>query len=163
MKHSLAKLPTPRQQTINQVEIMDMTEVSEDLEISGRVVVNVTADIVKARQTGRILAQNMGFSNCKCTLIATVISELARNIVLYALSGEIMMRIFTKDKLVGMLITAMDKGPGIVDIKNVLTSGYSTSGGLGLGLSGIKLITDEFNIESEPGAGTRVVAVIWLN
>lgn len=127
-----------------------------------RVAIGITEDIVKARQAGRILALNMGFSSSQATLIVTVISELARNIVLYALSGEIFMTVFAKDQHVGLLITALDKGPGIEDIDCVLASGYSSSGGLGLGLAGVRLIMDEFEIKSEKGIGTKVVAGIWL-
>jgi serine/threonine-protein kinase RsbT len=119
-------------------------------------------DIVLARQQGRAMAANIGFSATDATLIATAISELARNIITYAQLGEVMMRgeetIHTK----GIVIIARDSGPGIRNIHDVLRDGYSTSGGLGLGLPGVRRLMDEFVIESELRRGTTVTVKKWL-
>lgn len=102
-------------------------------------------DLVHARQQGRELASNLGFSSTQATLIAAVISELARNIVEYAGRGEIVLR---ADGDSGMIISARDSGPGIADMQAALRPGFSTSGGLGLGLPGVRRIADRFEIDS---------------
>ncbi len=109
-------------------------------------------DLVDARQQGRALAGALGFTTSQATLIAAMISELARNIVEYAGRGEIVLR---ADGDAGMIVTARDNGPGIGDMQAALRSGYSTSGGLGLGLPGVRRIADRFEIESGP-TGTVV-------
>jgi serine/threonine-protein kinase RsbT len=119
-------------------------------------------DIVLARQQGRAMAADIGFSATDTTLIATAISELARNIVTYAQYGEVMMRSVESAQARGILIIARDKGPGIRNIHDVLRDGYSTSGGLGLGLPGVKRLMDEFTIESELRRGTTVTVKKWL-
>lgn len=111
-----------------------------------------SSDLVVARQKGRELAVALGFSTTRATLIAAVISELARNIVEYAGRGEILLR---GEGEAGMIVLARDNGPGIADMQAALRSGYSTSGGLGLGLPGVRRIADQFEIESGPG-GTQV-------
>jgi serine/threonine-protein kinase RsbT len=113
-------------------------------------------DIVMARQQGRTMAANIGFSATDATLIATAISELARNILMYAQTGEVMMRRVETAQSKGILIVAHDNGPGIRSISDVLRDGYSTSGGLGLGLPGVRRLMDEFTIESELRRGTTV-------
>lgn len=102
-------------------------------------------DLVQARQQGRELASTLGFSSTQATLIAAVISELARNIVEYAGRGEIVLR---ADGDSGMIISARDSGPGIADMQAALRPGFSTSGGLGLGLPGVRRIADRFEIDS---------------
>jgi serine/threonine-protein kinase RsbT len=119
-------------------------------------------DIVLARQQGRAMAADIGFSATDTTLIATAISELARNIVTYAQYGEVTMRGVESTHSKGILIIARDKGPGIRSIQDVLRDGYSTSGGLGLGLPGVKRLMDEFTIESELRQGTTVTVKKWL-
>ena len=119
-------------------------------------------DIVLARQQGRAMAGTIGFGATDATLIATAISELARNIVLYAQKGEVMMRSVETAHSKGILIVARDSGPGIRSIQDVLRDGYSTSGGLGLGLPGVKRLMDEFAIESELRRGTTVTVKKWL-
>jgi serine/threonine-protein kinase RsbT len=112
-----------------------------------RVAVASGEDVVQARQHGRSMASDMGFTPSEATLIAAAISELARNIVKYAGQGEILMRCDAD----GMLfVIAQDKGPGIPDIQTALRPGYSTSGGLGLGLAGVRRIADHFEIVSNP-------------
>jgi len=96
------------------------------------------------------------------TLIATAISELARNIVAYAQHGEVMMRSEDTTHTKGIVIIARDSGPGIRSIDDVLRDGYSTSGGFGLGLPGVRRLMDEFVIESELRRGTTVTVKKWL-
>ena len=125
------------------------------------VAIRSDGDIVSARQQGRSLAAVIGFTATDATLIATAISELARNIVLYAGQGEVMMHRVESSHKKGIVICARDRGPGIRSIEDVLRDGYSTSGGLGLGLPGVKRLMDEFAIESEPGQGTMVTVKKW--
>lgn len=119
------------------------------------------ADIVAARQKGRILAAEIGLSPSELTVVATVISELARNIVLYARRGMITMKLLERDGRRGIAVTASDDGPGIPDISRAIQDGYSTSGGLGLGLPGVRRLMDEFAIESTVGRGTTVTVTKW--
>jgi serine/threonine-protein kinase RsbT len=118
-------------------------------------------DIVVARQKGRALAQQLGFSNSNLTLIATAISELARNILLYAKRGEMTLGVVQDDGRDGIAVVASDNGPGIHDIARALELGFSTSGSLGLGLPGVKRLMDEFEIVSGAGRGTTVTATKW--
>ena len=125
--------------------------------------IKVVADIVTARQHGRELAQHSGFSETESTLIATIISELARNIVLYADVGEIVLeKANNSDNRRGIMIISRDQGPGIPDVQRALVGGYSTSGGLGLGLCGVRRMVDEFYIDTGAGKGTTVTAKKWL-
>ena len=119
------------------------------------------ADIVAARQKGRALAAQMGFASTDLTLIATAISELARNIVLYARRGEIVLKPAEDGHRRGIIVMALDEGPGITDIPQAMQSGYSTSGSLGLGLPGVRRLMDEFEIVSEVGKGTIVTVKKW--
>lgn len=126
-----------------------------------RVAINSDQDIVAARQKGRVLASELGFSSGDATLIATAISELARNIVSYARKGEIRLKGIQGSSRVGILVTASDNGPGITDIRQALRDGFSTSGSLGLGLPGVRRLMDEFEIASQPGKGTMVTVKKW--
>lgn len=119
-------------------------------------------DIVAARQKGRALAARIGFSATDATLIATAISELARNIVFYAKRGEIILRIIEGSSAVGMMIICRDEGPGIRNVRDAMRDGYSTSGGLGLGLPGVRRLMDDFEINTEVGQGTTVSVKKWL-
>src|SRR5690242_6127973 len=120
-------------------------EESKDGPREVRVTVACSEDVVEARQQGRGLATSLGFTPSEATLIAAVISELARNIVRYADHGEIIMR----SEPDGMLfVIARDNGPGIPDMQSALRPGFSTSGGLGLGLAGVRRIADHFEIVS---------------
>jgi len=103
----------------------------------------------------------VGFSATDATLIATAISELARNIVLYATRGEIALTAVENGGRPGVIVVARDKGPGIPDLRRATAGGYSTSGGLGLGLAGVRRLMDEFEIVSEVGTGTTVTARKW--
>ena len=126
-----------------------------------RVPVNSDSDIVIARQKGRALAEQLGFSSSQLTLIATAISELTRNIVYYAKCGEVILQRDDNGARPGIVVIARDEGPGIEDIERALQKGYSTSGGLGLGLPGVRRIMDEFQIDSELGRGTTVTVKKW--
>jgi serine/threonine-protein kinase RsbT len=119
------------------------------------------ADILEARRCGRELAADLGFPAIDRTLVATAISELARNIVLYARVGEI--RLARDERLgsTGIIVTAIDSGPGIRDLRSALQDGYTASHALGLGLPGVKRIVDEFDIVSKPRQGTTVTVKKW--
>ncbi|MEH7374263.1 MULTISPECIES: anti-sigma regulatory factor [Bacillaceae] len=118
-------------------------------------------DIVAARQLGRNIAKELEFGTVDQARITTAISELARNIYLYAGQGEIRIeRIDGRDKR-GIKVIAADNGPGIQDIRKVMEDGYSTSGGLGAGLPGVKRLMDEFDITSSLEEGTIIKTVKW--
>lgn len=119
-------------------------------------------DIVAARQLGRKLAKELGFGNVDQARIATAISELARNIYLYAGSGSICIERVSELEKKGLRIRAIDKGPGIEDIQLVMEDGFTTSGGLGAGLPGVKRLVDDFTINSKVNEGTEIVAIKWL-
>jgi len=126
-----------------------------------RVPIHSDHDIVMARQRGRALAQQMGFSNSNLTLIATAISELARNILLYAKRGELTLGVVEDNGKEGIAVVARDDGPGIRDIERAMEVGFSTSGSLGLGLPGVRRLMDDFEIVSRVGRGTTVTARKW--
>lgn len=126
-----------------------------------RVAINSDQDIVLARQKGRAMAVELGFSSGDATLIATAISELARNIVSYARRGSITVKSIQGSSRVGILVLAEDGGPGIPDIRQALRDGFSTSGSLGLGLPGVRRLMDDFEITSQPGQGTSVAVKKW--
>lgn len=126
-----------------------------------RVAINSDQDIVGARQKGRTMAAELGFSSADATLIATAISELARNIVSYARRGEIQLHKIQNTVRQGIMVIASDEGPGIRDVRQALRDGFSTSGSLGLGLPGVRRLMDEFEIASQPGRGTTVTVKKW--
>jgi len=125
------------------------------------VTISSDQDIVLARQKGRSLALELGFSSGDATLIATAISELARNIVSYAIKGEVALKGIQGSNRVGILVIASDNGPGIPDIRQALRDGFSTSGSLGLGLPGVRRLMDEFEIVSKPSQGTTIGVKKW--
>jgi serine/threonine-protein kinase RsbT len=125
------------------------------------VLINSDRDIVAARQKGRALAIALGFSSGDATLIATVISELARNIVTYAKFGTVVLTVIHNSGRPGIQVVAQDTGPGIPDISQALRDGFSTSGSLGLGLPGVRRLVDEFEIASQVNLGTTVTARKW--
>jgi serine/threonine-protein kinase RsbT len=127
-----------------------------------RVTVESDVDIVAARQQGRTLAGELGFLSTDLTIIATVISELARNIVVYAQKGEIVLSPYSHNDKRGIVIIACDKGPGIPNTMLAMQDGYSTSRSYGLGLPGVKRLVDDFEIISKSGQGTTVTAKKWL-
>ena len=130
---------------------------------AGDLVIPIKADVdvVTARQRARVLVSGLRFSTSELTLIATAISEVARNIVTYAGRGEIVLRIVQRGPRRGLLVIARDQGPGIADIPRAMEDGYSTSRSLGLGLPGSKRLMDEFELASEFGKGTEVTMTKW--
>ena len=133
------------------------------IEVMEEVCVAVASDqdIVSARMRGRTMALQLGFRATDATLIATAISELARNILLYAKSGEIVIAPIERGESRGLTVVARDRGPGIVDTTRAMEDGYSTSGRLGLGLPGVRRLMDEFDLRSHAGEGTTVTVKKW--
>jgi serine/threonine-protein kinase RsbT len=123
--------------------------------------IKADVDVVIARQQARSLISDLHFSGSEQTLIATAISEVARNIVTYAGRGEIVLRIVQRGQQRGLTVVARDRGPGITDIERAMQDGYSTSHGLGLGLPGSKRLMDEFEVVSEVGKGTEITMTKW--
>ena len=123
--------------------------------------INNEFDIVLARQKGREVSKNLQFGGVDQARITTAISELARNIYLYAGSGQITIDVLEDSGRKGIQISAADNGPGINDIRMVLQDGFSTSGGLGAGLPGVKRLMDSFDIDSMPGTGTKITITKW--
>jgi len=119
-------------------------------------------DVVAARQAGRRLAESLGLGTTDLTLVATAISEVARNITAYAGSGEILVRPIELDGTHGIEVVARDDGPGIADVDRALQDGFTTGGGLGLGLPGARRLMDDFEIVSQPGVGTTVTMTKWV-
>lgn len=128
-----------------------------------RIPIRTDKDIVRARHEGRTLAHRLGFEGTDLTLISTAISELARNILSYAVTGEIVITPAQHGNQKGIMVVADDLGPGIPDIERALEDGYSTGGSLGVGLPGTKRLMDEFHIRSENGKGTTVTVKKWLD
>jgi serine/threonine-protein kinase RsbT len=131
------------------------------MENEERVPINSASDIVSARQKGRTLATRLGFDGADLTLIATAISEVARNIVNHAKNGEIVLNPIKNGSRQGIEVVARDSGPGIADVELAMQYGYSTGKGLGVGLPGAKWLMDEFHISSEVGKGTVVTMRKW--
>jgi serine/threonine-protein kinase RsbT len=126
--------------------------------IAARLPINGLMDVVEARRRGLDMALAMGFPLPEATKVAVVISELGRNIILYAGQGTMtLIPHMGEDK--HFKIVAHDQGPGIEDVERVLEGGYSTSKGLGLGLSGSKRLVDDFDVQSVIGAGTMITAI----
>ena len=117
--------------------------------------------IVLARQAGREMSAGLGLSETDQTLVATAISEVARNIILYAGRGVVELEVTTGPNGYGLRIRAVDEGPGIPDIELAMRDGYSTGSSLGLGLPGARRLMDDFSITSDPGHGTIVTMVKW--
>jgi serine/threonine-protein kinase RsbT len=127
-----------------------------------RIAIASDADVVTARQRARALAVELEMPSTDQTLLATAISEIARNITAYAVRGEVLLDIVRDDGgRRGVRVVARDDGPGIEDLEKALTDGYTTGGGLGLGLPGARRLVDDFDIETAPGEGTRVTLVKW--
>lgn len=124
--------------------------------------ITLDGDVVTARQEGRALAAELGFSGAEATLIATAISEVARNILAYATRGEIVLSVAQQGNRRGIVIVARDQGPGIADISRAMQDGYSTGKGLGLGLPGAKRMMEDFAIESKVGQGTTITMKKWV-
>lgn len=120
------------------------------------------SDIVTARQKGREMAAAVGFSGSDLTLIATAISEIARNILSYAREGEILLAPLEEAGKSGILVVGHDEGPGIANVEQAMQDGFSTGKSLGLGLPGARRLMDQFEIVSAPGKGTTVTMKKWV-
>jgi serine/threonine-protein kinase RsbT len=131
-------------------------------ESSTVIAIESDSDVVTARQRARELAAELELSSTDQTLLATAISEVARNITTYADRGEVSVSIVEDSKgRRGIRVVASDHGPGIADIERAMQDGYTTGGGLGLGLPGARRLVDDFALDSEPGRGTTVTLVKW--
>jgi serine/threonine-protein kinase RsbT len=126
-----------------------------------RVAITSDVDLVTARAEGRAMAERLGFPRPDPTLIATAISEVARNIVVHAGRGEIVLEPFEDSDRYGLVVTAIDDGPGIRDVDAALRDDHSGRGGLGLGLPGARRLMDDFDIASDAEAGTTVTMRKW--
>lgn len=118
-------------------------------------------DIVRARQSVRAWAVELGFSLVDQTKIVTAASELARNTIDYGGGGETRLQMLDNGGRLGLRIIFEDQGPGIADVELALRDGYTTGGGLGLGLSGARRLSNEFEIQTAPGKGTRITITRW--
>ena len=118
-------------------------------------------DIVRMRHAVREQAIALGFSLVDQTKLVTAASELARNILNYGGGGEMQLARLVDGHRTGLKLVFADQGPGIPDIELALKDGYTTGGGMGLGLGGAKRLSNEFHIDSKPGAGTRVTITRW--
>jgi serine/threonine-protein kinase RsbT len=127
------------------------------------VTITSDGDLLSVRQSVRSLALELGFTATETVGIVTALSEMARNMLTYAGRGEIIVGRLRESDREGIVITARDEGPGIPDVTKALLDGYSTSGGLGMGLPGIKRLMDAFHIVTEPRKGTTVTVEKWLN
>lgn len=128
---------------------------------SGSQPIQIEQDVVLARQTARKLATECGMRLIDLTKLVTAVSELARNTMVYGGGGDMDWQILDEDVRVGLRLTFRDEGPGIPDIKLAMTDGWTSGGGLGLGLTGAKRLVEEFELDTEPGKGTRITITRW--
>jgi serine/threonine-protein kinase RsbT len=128
---------------------------------SGQVSINFESDIIVARRMAREIATALGFGMTDITRIVTAVSELARNIFLYAGTGVMSWRILKTNNKTGLELIFKDHGPGIPDINMVLQGGHSSGNGLGLGLKGAKTLMDEMQIKTKVGIGTEILIKKW--
>lgn len=126
-----------------------------------RIAINADADLVAARAQGRAMAERLGFPRPDPTLIATAISEVARNIVVHVGRGEIILKPVDDADRYGLVVIASDDGPGIRDVEAALRDDFSGRGGLGLGLPGARRLMDDFEVESDANTGTTVTMTKW--
>jgi len=127
-----------------------------------KIAIDSDSDLLAARQEARAIAFDLGFSLTAVVGIVTALSEMTRNMLNYAGRGELTIESVRDGDRSGILITAQDEGPGIPDLQKAMMDGYSTSGGLGMGLPGIKRLMDSFEIRTEPEKGTTVIVRKWL-
>jgi len=127
-----------------------------------RIEISKGIDIAEAVSKTRELAEAVGLVRARQYMVATATSELARNILTHARKGKITIRIFTNGGRKGIEIVAEDSGPGIANIEAAMKDGFSTSGGLGLGLPGVKRLTDEFEIDTQRQVGTKITVRKWV-
>jgi serine/threonine-protein kinase RsbT len=126
-----------------------------------RVAIESDVDLVTARAEGRAMAERLGFPRPDPTLIATAISEIARNIVVHVGRGEIILKPFEDADRFGLVVVAVDQGPGIRDVEAALRDDYSGRGGLGLGMPGARRLMDDFEVASDADTGTTVTMTKW--
>ena len=131
-------------------------------QMRSKVPVNNEYDIVVARQKAREMAKEFGFASIDLALISTAVSELARNIISYAINGTVFIELIQQHGKRSILIIVEDQGPGIENIELAMQDGYSTANSLGLGLPGVRRLMDEFTIHSVPGEGTIIIARKWV-
>jgi len=124
--------------------------------------INNSDDIVAARKAGHQLALDLGFSLTDVTMIATAISEIARNITSYAGRGAVRVTVADREGRKALVVRAEDEGPGIADIERAMEDGYSTGRGLGMGLPGARRLMDRLIVESKVGRGTAVEMWKWV-
>ena len=132
-----------------------------NLRSSGTQAVRLEQDVVLARQTARKLATDCGMRLIDLTKLVTAVSELARNTVVYGGGGDMDWQILDDIGRTGLRLSFRDQGPGIPDIKLAMTDGWTSGGGLGLGLTGAKRLVDEFDLQTAPGEGTCVTITRW--
>jgi serine/threonine-protein kinase RsbT len=132
--------------------------------VGGDIVVDIrnSDDIVAARKAGHQLALDLGFSLTDVTMIATAISEIARNITSYAGRGAVRVTVADREGRKALVVRAEDEGPGIADIERAMEDGYSTGRGLGMGLPGARRLMDRLIVESTLGRGTVVEMWKWV-
>ncbi|ORW03266.1 anti-sigma regulatory factor [Mycobacterium kyorinense] len=135
---------------------------ADDVGVDLRVDIVTSDDIVAARQAGHHLARELGFSLTDVTMIATAISEIARNITSYAGRGEVRIAVQDREGRKALVVRAEDDGPGIADVERALEDGFSTGRGLGMGLPGARRLMDRLIVESTPGRGTIVEMWKWI-
>ena len=128
---------------------------------SGSQPIQIEQDVVLARQTARKLAQECGMRLIDLTKMVTAVSELARNTMVYGGGGNMDWQIIEENARTGLRLVFRDEGPGIPDPKLAMTDGWTSGGGLGLGLTGAKRLVEEFELETEPGKGTRITITRW--
>ena len=128
---------------------------------SGTQPIHIEQDVVLARQTARKLATECGMRLIDLTKMVTAVSELARNTMVYGGGGDMDWQILDEDHKVGLRLTFRDEGPGIADIKLAMTDGWTSGSGMGLGLTGAKRLVQEFELDTEPGRGTRITITRW--
>lgn len=129
---------------------------------SGTQPIRLEQDVVLARQSIRKLAQDNGMRLIDLTKLVTAVSELARNAVVYGGGGDLDWSILDEGSRTGLRILFRDEGPGIPDTKLAMTDGWTSGSGMGLGLTGAKRLVDEFELDTAPGAGTRVTITKWF-
>lgn len=128
---------------------------------SGSQPIQIEQDVVLARQTARKLATECGMRLIDLTKLVTAVSELARNTMVYGGGGDMDWQILDENARTGLRLVFRDEGPGIPDIKLAMTDGWTSGGGLGLGLTGAKRLVEEFELDTEPGKGTRITITRW--
>jgi serine/threonine-protein kinase RsbT len=130
-------------------------------DLKQRIPIRDESDLVVVRRLVRALARTEGLQAVTVEAVATAATELARNILSHAESGEILLGIAHKGRVRGLVVVSRDDGPGIVDVAQAMTDGFSTEGSLGLGLSSVQRMMDDFEIQSAPGSGTVVTVRKW--